>query len=61
MKIIDNSGTKRLLMVIYSMLSTFLIVRLKFVVHKHFWQFFTVGKKNEEKIQVKNKWYLTLV
>ena len=60
-EIIDNSGTKRLLMVIHSMLSTFLLVGLRFVVHKHFWQFFTVGKKKEEKRQVKNKWYLTLV
>jgi hypothetical protein len=50
MKIIDNSGTKRLLMVIHSMLSTFLLVGLQFVVHhKHFWQFFTVGKNKRRK------------
>jgi hypothetical protein len=49
MKIINNLDTKRLLMVIYSILSTFLLVGLRFVVHKHFWQFFTVRKKKEEK------------
>jgi hypothetical protein len=49
MKIIDNSGTKRLLIVIHSMLSTFLLVGLQFVVYKHFWKFFTVGKKKKKR------------
>ena len=47
MKIIDNSGTKRLLMVVHLMLSVFLLVGLQFVVHKHFWHFFTVGKEKK--------------